>query len=143
MRLITLKRLVMGLVGILSVVMVWGSPVSAQKILPLLTTPLPQPAMPVLDLANLLTDGEEQHLNEQLAAMERDTGWKLRLLTQFDQSPGRQVKEYWDLNEKSVLMVADPKGGNLLAFNVGDAVRTILPRTFWIELQSRFGNQFF
>jgi len=138
-----LKRWLLGVMGILMLVLVWGSPVMAQKVLPLITEPLPQPALPVLDLANLLTVGEEQHLNQQLAALEQDTGWKLRLLTQFDQSPGRQVKEYWDLNEKSVLMVADPKGGNLLAFNVGDAVRSILPRTFWIELQSRFGNQFF
>ncbi|GAB4217204.1 MAG: TPM domain-containing protein [Synechococcales cyanobacterium] len=99
--------------------------------------------MPVLDLAQLLTTSEESQLNAQISQFEQDTGWKLRVLTQFDQSPGRQVKEYWDLNEKSVLMVADPKGGNLLAFNVGDAVREILPRTFWVELQSRFGNQFF
>ncbi|MDX2272241.1 MAG: TPM domain-containing protein [Cyanobacteriota bacterium] len=104
---------------------------------------LPQPAVPVLDLANELSESQERLIAEQLTDLEAETGWKLRVLTQFDQTPGRQVKDYWGLDQKSVLMVADPRGGNLLAFNVGDAVRQVLPRTFWIELQSRFGNQFF
>ncbi|MEM6448509.1 MAG: TPM domain-containing protein [Cyanobacteria bacterium P01_D01_bin.123] len=104
---------------------------------------LPQPVVTVLDLANELPARQEAELAVQLEDLEAATGWKLRVLTQFDRSPGRAVKTYWQLDEKSVLMVADPRGGNLLAFNVGDAVRSILPRTFWIELQSRFGNQFF
>ncbi|MEN9203649.1 MAG: TPM domain-containing protein [Thermostichus sp. DG_1_6_bins_120] len=116
----------------------WGQPA-----LPVVQMDLPQPALPVLDLADQLTQNQEAQLVQQLTKLEQDTGWKLRVLTQFDQTPGRQVKDYWGLNERSVLMVADPRGGNLLAFNVGDAVREILPRTFWIELQSRFGNQFY
>jgi hypothetical protein len=115
----------------------------AQMELTVVEMDLPQPPVLVLDLAGELSESQETWLADRLLNLEKDTGWKLRVLTQFDQTPGRQVKEYWDLNEKSVLMVADPRGGNLLAFNVGDQVRTILPRTFWIELQSRFGNQFF
>ncbi|MEO0853290.1 MAG: TPM domain-containing protein, partial [Cyanobacteria bacterium J06648_11] len=111
--------------------------------LPVADMDLPQPAIAVLDLANELPDSQEARLVAQLENLEAATGWKLRVLTQFDRSPGRAVKDYWQLDERSVLMVADPRGGNLLAFNVGDAVRPILPRTFWIELQSRFGNQFF
>jgi hypothetical protein len=42
-----------------------------------------------------------------------------------------------------VLLVADARGGNLLNFSVGDAFYELMPRTFWIELQTRFGNQFF
>lgn len=34
-------------------------------------------------------------------------------------------------------------GGNILNFNVGDAAYELLPRTFWVELQTRFGNQYF
>ena len=115
----------------------------AQRSLPVVEMDLPQPETAVLDLADQLTDGQEAKLDRQLKQLEADTGWKLRLLTQYDRTPGLQVKEYWQLNDKSVLMVADPRGGNLLAFNVGLGVREILPRTFWIELQSRFGNQFF
>jgi hypothetical protein len=120
-----------------------GSLTWAQPALPVVPMELPQPPVPVLDLADQLTSNQEAQLAQHLNKLEQDTGWKLRVLTQFDQTPGRQVKEYWGLNERSVLMVADPRGGNLLAFNVGDAVREILPRTFWIELQSRFGNQFY
>jgi energy-converting hydrogenase Eha subunit A len=41
------------------------------------------------------------------------------------------------------MLVADPRGGNLLNFSVGDDLFKLMPRTFWIELQTRFGNQFF
>ncbi|MGK7908724.1 MAG: TPM domain-containing protein [Synechococcus sp.] len=115
----------------------------AQQELPVVEMDLPQPEVEVLDFADQLSANQESRLNAQLKALENDTGWKLRVLTQFDKSPGRTVKSYWGLNDRSVLMVADPRGGNLLAFNVGDRVREVLPRTFWIELQSRYGNQFF
>ncbi len=115
----------------------------AQRQLPVVEMDFPEPAVSVLDLAEQLSENQEARLDAQLKALEKDTGWKLRVLTQFDKSPGRQVKDYWGLDDRSVLMVADPRGGNLLAFNVGDRVREILPRTFWIELQSRYGNQFF
>jgi hypothetical protein len=133
--------------GVLLGIGLWGflciTPAGAQAPLPTVELQLPQPALPVLDLANELNANQESLLSQKVLDLEAATGWKLRILTQFDQTPGRRVKEYWDLNDKSVLMVADPRGGNLLAFNVGDSVRQILPRTFWIELQSRFGNQFY
>ena len=104
---------------------------------------LPTEDTVVIDLAKSLTDNQESYLNTQLIQLEEDTGWKLRVLTQYDRTPGRAVKEFWGLDDKSVMLVADPRGGNLLNFSVGDAVYDLLPRTFWIELQTRYGNQFF
>ena len=104
---------------------------------------LPDEPTVVIDLARILNDAQERRLNERLPAFEEETGWKLRVLTQFDQTPGRAVKNFWGLNEKSIMLVADPRGGNLLNFSVGDDLYPLLPRTFWIELQTRFGNQFY
>lgn len=104
---------------------------------------LPDEPTVVIDLARILNDAQEESLNERLTAFENSTGWKLRVLTQFDQTPGRAVKDFWGLNKKSIMLVADPRGGNLLNFSVGDELYPLLPRTFWIELQTRFGNQFY
>ncbi len=104
---------------------------------------LPDEPTVVIDLARILNDAQEQSLNERLPAFEAATGWKLRILTQFDQTPGRAVKDFWGLDKKSIMLVADPRGGNLLNFSVGDDLYPLLPRTFWIELQTRFGNQFY
>lgn len=104
---------------------------------------LPDYFTTVIDLADSLTDIQEQSLAKDLSKFESETGWKLRVLTQFDRTPGRAVKEYWGLDDRSVMLVADPRGGNLLNFSVGDALFELLPRTFWIELQTRYGNQFF
>ena len=52
-------------------------------------------------------------------------------------------KKFWDIDERSLIVIADPRGGNLLNFNVGDAYFALMPRLFWVELQTRFGNQFF
>lgn len=104
---------------------------------------LPSEPTAIIDLAKSLTSAQEESLNGQLQRLEAETGWKLRVLTQYDRTPGRAVKEFWGLDDRSVMLVADPRGGNLLNFSVGDAVYDLLPRTFWIELQTRYGNQFF
>ena len=104
---------------------------------------LPDTPTPVVDLAKTLTDIQEENLVTQLEKFEADTGWKLRVLTQYDRTPGRAVIKFWGLDDKSILLVADSRGGNILSFSVGDAVYELLPRTFWIELQARFGNLYF
>lgn len=104
---------------------------------------LPQVVTPVVDLAKTFTDVQEQKLVNELDEFENKTGWKLRVLTQYDQTPGRAVINFWGLDDKSILLVADGRGGNILSFSVGDAVYPLLPRTFWIELQTRFGNLYY
>ena len=104
---------------------------------------LPNEPTAIIDLAKSLTSAQEVSLNSQLQQLEEETGWKLRVLTQYDRTPGRAVKDFWGLDDRSVMLVADPRGGNLLNFSVGDAVYELLPRTYWIELQTRYGNQFF
>ena len=104
---------------------------------------LPDHPTPVIDLAKALTDGQRQSLESNLNAFEVSSGWKLRVLSQYDRTPGLAVKEFWGLDERSLVLVADPRGGNLLNFNVGDALFALMPRTFWVELQTRYGNQYY
>ncbi len=104
---------------------------------------LPKTDTAVIDLAKFLNSDQEATLAEDLAQFQQTTGWKLKVLTQFDRTPGMAVKEYWGLDDHSVLLVADPRGGNILNFSVGDDFYPLMPRVFWIELQTRFGNQFY
>jgi hypothetical protein len=104
---------------------------------------LPDHPTPVIDLARSFSDTQRTNLENQLSQVEADTGWKLRVLTQYERTPGLAVKDFWNLDERSLLLVADPRGGNLLNFNVGDALFALMPRTYWVELQTRFGNQFY
>ncbi|HAC63734.1 MAG TPA: methanol dehydrogenase [Cyanothece sp. UBA12306] len=104
---------------------------------------LPDRVTPVVDLADFIPETQEESLIKDIANFEQETGWKLRVLTQYDRSPGRAVIKFWGLDDQSILLVADSRGGNLLAFSIGDAVYELLPRTFWIELQARFGNLYY
>ena len=97
----------------------------------------------MIDLSKAFTDPQRSNLEKRLNQVEESTGWKLRVLTQYERTPGRAVKEFWGLDESSLLLVADPRGGNLLNFNVGDAFFALMPRTYWVELQTRFGNQYY
>jgi hypothetical protein len=104
---------------------------------------LPDQPTPIIDLAKSFTDGQRAKLEQHLGDVENKTGWKLRVLTQYERTPGLAVRDFWTLDERSLLVVADPRGGNLLNFNVGDALFALMPRTYWVELQTRFGNQYY
>ena len=104
---------------------------------------LPDHPTPVIDLARILTDSQRSALEAELNDFEQVSGWKLRVLTQYDRTPGLAVKDFWGLDERSLLLIADERGGNLLNFNVGDALFALMPRTYWVELQTRFGNQYY
>jgi hypothetical protein len=140
-----LKRIFQSLVAVslsigLAIALALGAPAAQAFDNPQL---LPKEQTPVIDLLRALTEIQRNKLADNLTQFEAETGWKLRVLTQFDQTPGRAIKDYWKLDDKSILVVADSRGGNLLNFNVGGAYYDIFPRTFWIELQTRFGNQFY
>ncbi len=107
------------------------------------TSLLPDHPTPVIDLARTLTNKERISLEKSLKEYEDKTGWKIRVLSQYEKIPGLAVKEFWGLDERSLLLIADPRGGNLLNFNVGDALFVLMPRIFWVELQTRYGNQYY
>jgi len=108
---------------------------------------LPSYQTNVIDLQRFLTSGEVANLNKQLDALEKATGVKLRVLCQqYPATPGLAIKDYWNLDDMSIVMVADKgaKGtSNMLNFNVGEGVKLNLPNQFWTRLQNTFGTTFF
>ncbi len=136
---ISLASIASCLVGFVISILFWASPALAYDAPEL----LPDHPTNVIDLGEFLSPTQESDLDRRLAEFETKTGWKVRVLTQVDVTPGRAVKDFWGLGDRSVLLVADSRGRNLLNFNVGDAVYPLLSRNFWIELQSRYGNQFY
>lgn len=110
---------------------------------------LPSYQTNVIDLQKFLTSGEVKNLDKQLASLESATGIKLRVLCQaYPNTPGLAIKDYWKVDDNSIIMVVD-KGAsdrttaNILNFNVGEGVKLNLPNQFWTRLQSTFGNNFF
>ncbi len=135
-----LKKILISFAACLIIAATWFTPPAWAVNNPEL---LPDYVTPVVDLANYLPSLQEESLVQELEDFEAETGWKMRVLTQYDQTPGRAVIKYWGLDDKTILLVADGKGGNILAFSIGDEVYELMPRTFWIELQTRFGNMFY
>lgn len=141
MKLLPKQRIVASLVAFFLALSIWAiAPVAHAYNNPDL---LPETHTPIIDLAKALTNIQEEALVKNIESFEAETGWKLRVLTQYDRTPGLALKDYWSLDNKSVLLVADQRGGNILNFNVGDDAYKLMPRTFWIELQTRFGNLYF
>ena len=140
------QRGTMGLLAVLLAIATWLAPFQPGHLTAYaFNNPelLPDAPTNVVDLARFLSQDQENALSDDLANFEATTGWKLRVLTQFDRTPGTAVKEFWGLDDHSLLLVADPRGGNILNFSVGDDLYELMPRVFWIELQTRYGNQFY
>ena len=83
-------------------------------------------------------------LTREVEALERDTGMKLRVLAQaYPQTPGLAVKEYWNVDDDTVVFIADPGLGNILNFSVGSNVDLEIPPSFWTRLANKYGTKFY
>ncbi|CAI5505723.1 unnamed protein product [Closterium sp. Naga37s-1] len=102
-------------------------------------------AGPVIDGAQLLGGGKREAMIRQLESLEREYGWRMRVLTRYapEQFETEALRAVWQPDDRTVVVVADITSPNILNFFAGDTVREKLPRQFFIELQSRFGNQFY
>jgi len=96
---------------------------------------------PVADLARVVPSGKLAAVQQQLLDLERDTGWRVRVLTLFDRSTApsvEQIRSEWHVDDKTVVVLVDPTSPNILSFKYGLAVqREVLPRPFFTELQVR------
>ena len=89
----------------------------------------------VLDVAGYLTKGEIARLTSEVRNLEKDTGIRLRVLAQaYPNTPGLAVKDYWKVDDDTVVFVADPGLGNILNFSVGANVDLEVPPSFWTRL---------
>ncbi|KAK8468068.1 hypothetical protein PHAVU_007G219800 [Phaseolus vulgaris] len=105
---------------------------------------LPKEFRTVIDVAGFLSDGQEKRLAAEIDALEADTGFKLRVLAQnYPDTPGLAVKDFWRVDDRTVVFVADPTFGNILNFNVGASVDLDIPRSFWSRLAGKYGNIFY
>ncbi|CAM8959483.1 unnamed protein product [Rhodiola kirilowii] len=105
---------------------------------------LPKEFTPVIDVAGFLSDGQEKRLAEEIANIEKYTGFKLRVLAQnYPDTPGLAIKDYWQVDDRTIVFVADPTFGNILNFNVGASVDLDIPRSFWSRLAGKYGNMFY
>ena len=56
---------------------------------------LPDHPTPVIDLAKVFSDTQRSQLEASLADVEERTGWKMRVLTQYERTPGLAIREFW------------------------------------------------
>jgi len=83
----------------------------------------------VIQTEKFLTAGQAKRLDKLMASLEKDTGFRLRVLCQnYPNTPGLAIRDYWSLgkddqkDDKYIVLVVDQFGGrgNVLNFNVGD-----------------------
>jgi len=102
----------------------------------------PGEPVPVLDVAGYLTKSEVSKLTAEVNNLQKDTGWKLRVLAQaYPQTPGLAVKDYWGVDDDTIVFVADPGFGNILNFSVGGNLDLEVPPNFWTRLSSKYGTK--
>eukprot|EP00617_Octactis_speculum_P017308 CAMPEP_0185767678 /NCGR_PEP_ID=MMETSP1174-20130828/45489_1 /TAXON_ID=35687 /ORGANISM="Dictyocha speculum, Strain CCMP1381" /LENGTH=140 /DNA_ID=CAMNT_0028452005 /DNA_START=382 /DNA_END=804 /DNA_ORIENTATION=- len=95
-----------------------------------------------------MVSGQVKRMDEKIAKLEADTGYRLRVLTQsYPETPGLAIKDYWGVNDKTIVMVVDHRKNaqgvtsNILNFNVGESVEGDLPPVFFSRVRNFFGTQ--
>ncbi|WVZ84020.1 hypothetical protein U9M48_031103 [Paspalum notatum var. saurae] len=105
---------------------------------------LPKEFTTVIDVAGFLSSGQENRLRQEIEDLEKDTGYKLRVLAQnYPDTPGLAIKDYWQVDERTIVFVADPTFGNIINFNIGPLVDLDVPRSFWSQVAGKYGNMFY
>jgi hypothetical protein len=108
------------------------------------------PVVPLIDTGNFLAKGQEKRIIEKLNALEQATGYKLRILCQaYPETPGLAIKDYWKIDDNTVVLVADKGEGfnrqgiptNLINLNIGKNLDLVLSNQFWNRLTNKLGNQ--
>ena len=112
---------------------------------------LPKGAVsPLIDVGNFLAKGQEKKVIEKLDQLEKKTGFKLRVLCQaYPETPGLAIKDYWNLDDNSVVVVVDRGEGfnrkgipsNIINLNIGKNVEGVLSNQFWNRVTNKLGNQ--
>lgn len=106
----------------------------------------------IIQTEKFLTTGQAKRMSDLIRALERDTGFRLRVLCQaYPNTPGLAIRDYWSLgkedqkDDKYIVLVVDQFGGkgNVLNFNVGEGVKFALPNVFWTRLSGKYGTTFF
>jgi len=106
----------------------------------------------VIQTEKFLTTGQAKRMSDLIRSLERDTGFRLRVLCQsYPNTPGLAIRDYWNVakedqkDDKYIILVVDEFGGkgNVLNFNVGDGVKFALPNVFWTRLSGKYGTTFF
>lgn len=100
---------------------------------------------PVVDLARVVPSSKLEGLQQQLLDLERDTGWRVRMLTRIGPSSEptvEQIRAGWSVDERTVVVFVDPTAPNIMNFKYGRGLREVLRPQFFTELQSRYGNMF-
>ncbi|KAI8464485.1 MAG: TLP18.3, Psb32 and MOLO-1 founding proteins of phosphatase-domain-containing protein [Monoraphidium minutum] len=105
---------------------------------------LPKEFTTVIDVAGFLAPSEEKRIAAEVESLERDTGIKLRVLAQnYPETPGLAVRDYWSVDDNTVVFVADPTFANLVNINVGAGLDLEVPQSFWSRLAGKYGNKFY
>lgn len=108
----------------------------------------------LIDTANFLTKGEEKKVISKISELEKNTGIKLRVLCQsYPETPGLAVKDYWGVDDNTVVMVIDEGQGfnrrgipsNAINLNIGRNIddRGIVSNQFWQRLTNKLGNAYY
>mmetsp|Transcript_19703 Transcript_19703/g.19803 ORF Transcript_19703/g.19803 Transcript_19703/m.19803 type:complete len:238 (+) Transcript_19703:53-766(+) len=113
---------------------------------------LPQEQTSLIDVANFLSKGQEKRVKDSLAELEKETGYKLRVLCQsYPNTPGLAIKDYWGVDENTIVMVIDKGEGfntkgipsNVIRLNLGSNVEGVIPPMFWTRLTNKLGNNYY
>jgi hypothetical protein len=106
-------------------------------------------AHPIIDIAKVIPRDKFIPLTNQLIAIEKDTGYRLRVYTNYRDNNAQQTISREDLRSgwkteqpNTIVVLVDPSAPNILQFKYSRGVERKLPRQFFSELSSRFGNVF-
>jgi hypothetical protein len=60
-----------------------------------------QTGLNVIQVEKFLTSGQAKRMNDLLTSLERDTGFRVRILCQaYPNTPGLAIRDYWDLGKE-------------------------------------------